>query len=247
MLVTSEIFYSIIRSTLDSSASIMKSSGVGSSPYKIISGLSESYFGIGCDIYNIILSFYGSSEVACSSACAHCCCLNSTVQTRSKSNAVGMTLFDGVVLLEYLVSIRHTDAARKVLENADTVWRALPQTLDRLLCPFDVDGKCAVYSARPMVCRLYFSSDVSHCITQASVPANERQVDTQIARILRPIRRELNSNAQGVLRTLLPNATFGYFDFMTTAHMIVNAVMNGQEDAMRSAINTNQTFTNDHA
>ncbi len=219
----------------------MEGSGFGDSPYEIISRLAMAYDDIGNDLYSIAMSSYKSS-IACVSGCAHCCHLNSTVQTRTKSNAVGMTLLDGVVLLEYLISIRHTQAARTMLENVNAVWRDMPNTLERLPCPFDAAGQCTVYSARPKVCRLYFSNDAAHCETQAVVPANVRQVDTQVARVLRPIRRELNSKAKSVLESLLPKAVFGYFDFMTTAHTIVTAVMKNEEDQIRSGINTRQSF-----
>ena len=233
-----------INSILELSASRMSSAGIGSSPYEIINNISDSYVDIGSDLYNAVLSSYvvDKDDIACASGCTHCCHLNSTIQTKTKTNAVGMTLLDGVSLLEYLVRIRHTQSAQTVFENVYTVWTSLPETLDRILCPFIVDGKCSVYSARPMVCRLYFSNDASHCSEQAAIPANKRQVDTPIAKMLRPIRRELNSYAKSIVSQRLPDAVFGYFDFMTTAHTIVSAVLNYQEDMVRHLINTKQSF-----
>ena len=153
-----------------------------------------------------------------------------------------MTLLDGVLLLEHLVTIRHTSIIQDAYNNLQTVWATLPNTLDRVSCPFVVDGTCAVYAARPMVCRLYFSSNATHCAIQADVPANERQVDTPVARTLRPIRHQMAAAAADCLKSHLPAATFGYFDFLTTVHTILNAVVAGREDALRADIGTRQSF-----
>ena len=226
---------------LEQSASALDRAGTGAQPYDVIRNLADAYVHAGTRIYDAALSCHAPG-IACASGCAHCCHLNSTVQTGNKSNAVGMTLLDGVVLLEHLVGIRHSPAAGKVLANVNRIWRGLPGSLDRFLCPFDLNGQCAVYAARPMVCRLYFSNNATHCAVQADIPANERQFDTPIAKTLRPIRHALAGSAKRALNAHLPDAAFGYFDFMTVAHTIVNAVMDGQEAALRSAINTRQSF-----
>ena len=229
---------------LDRLPSAISITGGVSTPYEIILHIANAYVDIGNEIYDIILSAHvgDKKSIACVRGCAHCCHLNSTIQTRTKSNAVGMTLLDGVVLLEHLVRIRHTQSARTIFENMNRVWGDIPGTLDRFLCPFAGVETCAVYAARPMVCRLYFSDNATHCAVQADIPANERQVDTAIAKTVRPIRRELTENAKKIMKERLPDATMGYFDFVTTAHRIVNAVMTDQEEVLRSDINARQSF-----
>ena len=237
-------FSTQIEPVLEGSSARLESAGVGDTPYEIIHTLAKASVGIGIEIYDQALAYYGTKKkgIACFDGCSHCCHLNSTVQTRNKSNAVGMTLLDGVVLLEHLVQIRHTDTALKIFENMIAVWESAPKTLDRFLCPFEVNHTCGIYPARPMVCRLYFSNNATHCAVQADTPANERQFDTPVAKTIRPIRRKLASNAETVLTARLPDSVFGYFDFLKTAYTIVTAVMDEQEAELRAAINTHQSF-----
>ena len=221
----------------------MEASAIGSTPYEIMHNIGHAYVGIGNTIYNLVTADHSSRpKIACASGCSDCCRLNSTVQTRTKSNAVGMTLLDGVGVLEYFSAIAHTPAARQVHQQVIHRWQQLPQTLERLPCPFVAMGNCVIYAARPMVCRLYFSNNATHCAIQADIPADQRQVDSAIAKTVRSIRRDLNAQARQVLQTRLPDATFGYFDFMTTAHTIVDAVMNDQAPRLQSAINVLQHF-----
>ena len=233
-----------IENLLAGAADTMAAAAQGETPYQMIGNLAEAFHHVGNRLYGLIVAHHGgdSKGIACHSGCNVCCHLNSTVQTGRKAHAVAMTLFDGVVLLEHLVNIRQTPQGLQIIENTEAMWRKLPTTLNRLPCPFDVAGNCAVYVARPMVCRLYFSSNATHCAIQADVPANERQVDTPIARALRPYRQRLTAHAAEVLTKVLPGATFGYFDFMTTAHRLVTAVKTEQEDELRASINNNLSF-----
>ena len=206
----------------------------GHDPYTILAAMAAQDHILGDRLYTIITK--AKPGIACVHGCNHCCHLNSTRQTGRKAHAVGMTLLDGVVLLDYLVAIRHTPIAARIWENDTKVWDDAPQTMNRLLCPFDVDGHCAVYAARPQVCRLYFSNNATHCAFQADVPADQRQVDTPIARTLRPIRKRAAAQASSLLQSHFPNATFGYFDFLTVAHTLVEAVMTQQDAELRSKI-----------
>jgi Fe-S-cluster containining protein len=239
-----DAFNAQIEPVLEKSIPRLEAAATGTTPYEIIHNLAKASVEVGIEIYEMALSHYGTEKkgIACFDGCSHCCHLNSTVQTRNKANAVGMTLWDGVMLLEHLVQIRHTETALKIFENMQQVWEQTPKTLARFLCPFEVNNTCGVYPARPMVCRLYFSNNATHCAVQADIPANERQFDTPVAKTMRPIRRKLVSNAETVMTAILPDSVFGYFDFLKTSYTIVMAVMDGQEAQLRTAINTHQSF-----
>ena len=234
----------MVAPVLESSMSILEASAIGSSPYEIIKNVAHSCSDIGDKISKMVASVHvlGKPSVACIGGCNHCCHLSSSAQTGQNAKVVGMTLLDGVILLEHFVNIRHSHIAIRSIETMNKIWNDLPKTLDRQLCPFDEAGNCAVYAVRPLVCRLYFSNNATHCAVQADIPANEGQVDTLIAAKLRPIRHSLTANAAQVLKSKLPGYKFGYFDFMTTAYKILNAVSSNQEDALRSEIDINLAF-----
>ena len=156
------------RSVLENSPLILEACCVGENPYDIINNVALSYLEIGAEIAERVVSsaVSGKNSIACRMGCSHCCHLSSSAQTGKNAKVVGMTLLDGVVLLEHMVKIRHSEIAAKIAKNMENVWRQMPTTLERLLCPFDDDGNCAVYSARPLVCRRH-----CNCAEAAANPA----------------------------------------------------------------------------
>ena len=91
-----------------------------------------------------------ATVVACAVGCAHCCHF-----------PVGITWPEGRALAE---ALQH-DAARQraLLAAADATATATWQQLVGMPCPLLVDGRCAVYAARPLPCRSLSSADALAC------------------------------------------------------------------------------------
>lgn len=87
---------------------------------------------------------------ACAAGCAHCCHF-----------PVGITWPEGRALVQ---ALRHDPVRQQaVLAAADATAAASWQQLVGVPCPLLVDGRCAVYTARPLPCRSLISADATAC------------------------------------------------------------------------------------
>ncbi len=105
-------------------------------------------------------------SVACRKGCCHCC-----------HQSVFVVPYEIFYLKDHMElnlnaelkeSIRKTTAAK----NDRTCIMKMKQLLHhREACPLlDDNGQCIVYTARPMACRIYLSSDVSSCRNDLEYP-----------------------------------------------------------------------------
>ena len=97
-----------------------------------------------------------TQQAACHSGCDHCCHF-----------PVGVRLAEAMLLAE---AIRGAGLCGRVTEEqAQTASQSWGELAGRR-CPLLVDGRCAVYEARPTPCRALLSADAQACAQALSTP-----------------------------------------------------------------------------
>lgn len=99
-----------------------------------------------------------ATPVACKAGCTYCCHIRVVAQP---AEVVGLVDY----LRKMLSKERFAAFDARVRDAAERVKSMSrdEHIKSNLACPVLVDGRCAGYSARPMSCRLYHSTDVCHC------------------------------------------------------------------------------------
>lgn len=98
--------------------------------------------------------------VSCSAGCSHCCHDNprgvSGVELRSVLSAL-RALEDGEERLARMATLSEAMAERmERLGDHDAAWREYKASYEP--CPaLSDDGRCTIYAARPLACRMFFS------------------------------------------------------------------------------------------
>ncbi len=107
-------------------------------------------------------------EIPCRRGCASCCTL-----------PVHVDATEVFGILDYMQKTLSTTERERIFDNiraTATALRAIPESArpsTRRACPFLTGNTCAIYSARPMMCRAHHSTDRSACDAQSreGVPA----------------------------------------------------------------------------
>ncbi|ASB50004.1 YkgJ family cysteine cluster protein [Alkalitalea saponilacus] len=106
--------------------------------------------------------------VDCKMGCGWCC-----------HQSVFASTHEMLYLVDYLKSRYKPEVVESVAERAlsksqKTKGMTRSELLgNKIACPLLQNNKCMVYSARPMACRIYLSSDVNTCIERYQKPVEE--------------------------------------------------------------------------
>ncbi len=138
---------------------------------------------------------------ACSAGCSHCCHF-----------PLAATAAEIVVMIEHLAATRTAQELEIIRTAAQGhVDRLTPLPLEEHLyvrtpCPLLSNNQCTAYSVRPLHCRGFHSSDVSHCLSELDEPKGNKVfpifdirrnwVATKAAQMLENASREANRDSK---------------------------------------------------
>jgi Fe-S-cluster containining protein len=135
-------------------------------------------------------------QVACKEGCSWCC-----------HQTVGIRAPEAIRIAEFLRGMEDTAARDEMLaklRDLDSTTRGISADARdklRLACAFLKDGRCAIYSVRPLVCAEYTSFDVEDCIKAFHASFANTTIRCDKARWLayKAVREGLNEGLAGAL------------------------------------------------
>lgn len=103
----------------------------------------------------------GSPMLACSTGCATCCDIPSSV-TRTPSGTYWMSVLDEVTLIENYAEIKAANPG--LVERTLNAVEEARQLREMVRCPhMTAKETCGIYEHRPMPCKIWFSADLRLC------------------------------------------------------------------------------------
>ena len=108
-------------------------------------------------------------NVDCKKGCKYCC-----------YQSVYASVHEVLMLKNYIMNNFEAEEIDEIIKKAKAkseASRINKEKGDNKIshpCPLLIDGVCSVYSARPMACRIYMSSDVNSCIQRYDLQDDEK-------------------------------------------------------------------------
>ena len=165
-------------------------------PEAMNSAISKMYNSI--DSFIDYLSEFAQSQnkpIHCSKGCEWCC-----------HQPVFALSFEMDYLTRYIETNFDTDIKNRIKLQAENKVKAFGFLSETELlnakfpCPLLEDGACLAYSARPMACRIYLSSDVNSCLRFFKKPEDKNSIPALLNLPLRA-GKMMNEGFKAALKT----------------------------------------------
>jgi Fe-S-cluster containining protein len=129
------------------------------------------------NLFNEQLAVSGS-KIACCAGCFYCCYIKVDVMPR-----------EAFLITDFIRSNFSPERQQAVLNKAKENWKKIEpmtyseQFVANLPCPLLENGRCSVYSTRPVLCRIHHSTKVEPCKESFEQPEMLNQPDYYVKNV----------------------------------------------------------------